>query len=167
MDISSAVPAYLEAGQEEDELCQNARETIQSTELSLYNASARTTFLGLENMCVMLAAHITRQVQADFGFTPPTSPRPDKSLCDGTGPVSRTQAQRLFRKGIDRAMISRCRIGNYPKFIWAVDEERSNRVYEAKLDKNSNRYHGYELGNDEVTMRTYVIDAWNARCPTL
>lgn len=102
---------------------------------------------------------------ADFGFTPPTSPRPTKSLCDGAGPVLKAQAQALFRKGIDRAMISTYRIGDYPKFIWAVDEERESRVYEAKLNRGTNEYHGYELGDSEKAMRTLVAAEWNDRCP--
>ena len=106
-----------------------------------------------------------KTIPADFGFRPPTSPRPSKSLCDGSGSVSMARAQALFRKAIDRAMISTHRIGDCPKYIWVVDEDGDNRVYEAKISKGSKCYHGYELGQEEDAMRTLVIDTWNARCP--
>ena len=62
-------------------------------------------------------------------------------------------------------MSSTYRIGDYPKFIWAVDEERESRVYEAKLNRGTNEYHGYELGDSEKAMRTLVAAEWNDRCP--
>lgn len=104
-----------------------------------------------------------KRIPADYGFHPPTSPRPDKSLCDANGYVRLEEATALFREAIDRGMISTYRIGDHPKYVWAVDDDE--RVFEAKLEKGHNTYHGYELGKDENTMRKLVIDEWDRRCP--
>lgn len=75
------------------------------------------------------------------------------------------EATSLFRNAIIRGMISTHRIGRFPKYVWAVGA--NNRVYEAKLEQGSNTYHGYELGEDEVSMRELVIAEWNTRCPMI
>ena len=104
-----------------------------------------------------------KRIPADYGFHPPASPRPDKSLCDANGSVRIGEATALFREAIDRGMISSYRIGDYPKYVWAVDE--NERVFEAKLEKGRDTYHGYELGDDEKAMRQVVIEEWDRRCP--
>ena len=102
-------------------------------------------------------------IPVDYGFDKPASPRPHKSLCDGNRCVPEDEAQALFDDAINRGMISSHRLGEFPKYVWAVDAE--DRVYEAKLEKGANRYHGYELGEDEETMRQLVIHEWKLRCP--
>ena len=104
-----------------------------------------------------------KSIPVDYGFHPPTSPRPDKSLCDANGSVRLEEATALFREAIDRGMISTYRIGDNPKYVWAVDGDE--RVFEAKLEKGRNTYHGYELGKDETAMRKLVIEEWDRRCP--
>ena len=99
---------------------------------------------------------------ADYGFHPPVSPRGNKSVCDGSRSVKRDEAKALFREGVRRGMVSRCRDDALPKYVWAVDEE--GRAYEA-LSGRGGEYHGYELGDGEEAMRRWVIEQWNARCP--
>ena len=104
-----------------------------------------------------------KRIPADYGFHPPVSPRPNKSLCDGHRCVQLHEATALFREGIDRGMISTHRIGENPKYVWAVDSEE--RVFESKLERGYDKYHGYELTKDEKTMRQRVIEEWVQRCP--
>ena len=100
----------------------------------------------------------------DYGFQPPVSPRPNKSLCDYSSRVPRPAARGLFIAGLERAMVSEHCIGGLPKYVWAVSPE--NLVYEAKLGGTSNdEYHGYELYGHEELMRQYVLHEWRTRCP--
>ena len=62
-------------------------------------------------------------------------------------------------------MISTYRINRLPKYIWAVADE--DRIYEAKLEKGARSYHGYELGNNESSLRTIVLEEWMHRCPMI
>ena len=103
---------------------------------------------------------------ADYRFNPPTSPRPSKSLCEAASSVLLAEAQELFLKGIDLGMVSTYREGDYPKYIWAVDEDEDTTVYEAVISKGSNTYHGYALGADNRFIRIRVINEWNSRCQT-
>ena len=106
-----------------------------------------------------------KRVPADYGFDRPAAPRPNKSLCDGFRSIAINEAAGLFRDAIIRGMISTHWLGRFPKYVWAVDV--NNRVYEAKLEQGSDTYHGYELGEDEVSMRELVISEWNTRCPMI
>ena len=104
-----------------------------------------------------------KRIPADYGFHSPARPRPNKSLCDGHRVVLLGEARELFLKSIDRGMISTYRVGEYPKYVWAVDAEE--RVFEAKIERGYRRYHGYELGDDESAMKQLVIEEWKLRCP--
>ena len=104
-----------------------------------------------------------KSVPADYGFHPPVSPRPNKSLCDGNRGVSLDEATALFLESVDRGMISTFRLDGCPKYVWAVDE--GARVFEAKIERGHYRYHGYELTEDESAMKQLVIEEWNLRCP--
>ena len=106
-----------------------------------------------------------KRVAADYGFDRPTAPRPNKSLCDGFRSISISEATGLFRGAVIRGMIRTHRLGRFPKYVWAVDVD--NRVYEAKLEHGSDTYHGYELGEDEASMRELVISEWNTRYPMI
>ena len=104
-----------------------------------------------------------KRAAADYGFHPAANPRPNKSLCDGTGQVVKLgTAMALFREGVKRGMISSAGEGTFPKYVWAVDPE--GRAYEAKLERGSGTYHGYELGEDDDRMRQLVIAEWKLRC---
>ena len=109
------------------------------------------------------SAHHKRR-PADYGFNPPVSPRPDKSLCDANRAVPLAEAEALFREGVARGMVSVYSAGGLPKYVWAVDS--GGRAYEAKIGGADNReYHGYELGGNETPMKRQVLKAWRARCP--
>lgn len=100
----------------------------------------------------------------DYGFVPPTNPRPSKSPCDFLRPVLKREAAKLLREGIQRGMVSRFQPGQLPKYVWAVDEH--GEVYEAKTKPGQEVvYHGYRLGDDERQMRTEVRSEWKKRCP--
>ena len=102
----------------------------------------------------------------DYRFTPPTSPRPNKSLCDGKRIVKKREAMELFRQGLSRGMVSRYAEGGFPKYVWAVDWD--DEVYEAKLGGDDRQsYHGYALNADgERDLCRWVIREWNARAGT-
>ena len=100
----------------------------------------------------------------DYGFTPPTSPRPHKSLCDGKRIVKKREAMELFRQGLSRGMVSSYAKNGFPKYVWAVDQD--NEVYEAVAGRDGS-YHGYALnaGRERALCRR-VITEWNARAGT-
>ena len=95
----------------------------------------------------------------DFGLTPPTLPRDDKSLCDEIRLFRRAEALRLLRLGIERGMISPWDGTGYPKNIWSMTED--GIPLEAQLENPGNgTYHGYPLeANDDF--RESVIAKWN------
>lgn len=98
----------------------------------------------------------------DYGFTPSVNPRPTKSACDALRPIRIKEASRLFCEGISRGMVSRFEVGGAPKYVWAVDE--NGEVYEAKAKSGQEfDYHGYRIGEDEETVRQYVLAEWNKR----
>ena len=104
-----------------------------------------------------------KRTAADYGFHPPANPRPNKSLCDGTGRVVRLgEARALFREGVERGMIGSLGGDGLPKYVWAVDAE--GRAYEAKLEQGRATYHGYELGEDDDGMRRMIVEEWRLRC---
>ena len=98
---------------------------------------------------------------ADYDLEPPANARSNKSLCDGIRAVRIKEATKLFKNGLKRGMVSTFRHGACPKYVWAVDED--GEAYEAKLDGDGQNYHGYRLGDDDKTMRQYVIDEWKKR----
>ena len=99
---------------------------------------------------------------ADYGFTPPTSPRPNKSLCDGKRTVRKREAKALFLQGLSRGMVSRYAKSGFPKYVWAVDQD--GQVYEAKVGGDGQSYHGYALSPyEERDLCRLVITEWEAR----
>lgn len=100
----------------------------------------------------------------DYGFSPAQNPRPSKSLCDGLRTIPRQEAETLLARGIAAEMLSMARVGDFPKFIWAVDDARE--AYEAKIGEDGASYHGYRLGHDEREFRRWVIETWTARHAT-
>ena len=94
----------------------------------------------------------------DYGFHPPVSPRPWKSLCDGSRVILKAEAQRLLREGVMRGMFSELAGDSPPKYVWSVDAEGT--AYEAKLGTGG--YHGYRL-EDEDDMRSLVLKEWKKR----
>ena len=105
-----------------------------------------------------------KRSSAGYGFQPLASPRPNKSLCDGRRSVPLTEAATLFREGVRRGMVSTYLDGDLPKYVWAVDDD--GRVFEAKISRGTQDYHGYELGCDEDRLRQHIEREWSVRCPT-
>lgn len=101
---------------------------------------------------------------ADYGLDR-TSPRPHKSLCDGSKTVSLREANALIKKGILSGMFSDFFINGHPKFIWSVGDD--GEVYEAKTDIVAlGAYHGYPL-EEEDDMRNFISETWKKRCQQL
>ena len=101
-----------------------------------------------------------KQYPGNYGFHPPVNPRPHKSLCDDVRSIPLEEARRLFESGIRRGMVSTCRQGDLPKYIWCVDD--NGEVYEAKIGIDG--YHGYRLNDEnESAMRKIIVREWNAR----
>ncbi len=114
--------------------------------------AAKLTYVGS-------AHHKTKP--GDYGFDPPVSPHPWKSICDGLRVVLLAEARDLFHRGILSGMFSEFPGGGVPKYVWAVDAE--GEVYEAKI--GSNDYHGYRLEETDA-MRRVVLKEWAKRCQT-
>jgi len=95
----------------------------------------------------------------DFGLTPPSLPRDDKSLCDEISLFRRADALRLLQRGVKRGMISPWDGTGYPKNIWSMTD--GGIPLEAQLENPGNgTYHGYPLEmNDDF--RDSVIARWN------
>ncbi len=81
----------------------------------------------------------------DFGLTPPSKPRPDKSLCDDVEVFKRDEALSLLRDGIHKGLVSAQKVDELPKMVWAVIQN-GGRVLEARLENQATyTYHGYPL----------------------
>ena len=82
----------------------------------------------------------------DFGLTPPSSPRPDKTLCDATG-IFKDEAAHLLKEGIRRGLISEQWRGDFPRHVWSVS---ANGVpLEAELENQTlGTYYGYPMTGD-------------------
>ena len=96
----------------------------------------------------------------DFGLTPPSLPRDDKSLCDSVKIFKRAEALKLLKEGVLRGMISEWDGSNgFPKNIWSVTDD--GVPLEAQLENAGNgTYHGYPLEvNDDF--RGSVHSRWN------
>lgn len=104
------------------------------------------------------AHHKTRL--ADYGFIPPTNPRPDKSVCDDVRIIRLSEATRLFRSGIAAGMVSSHLQRGLPKYVWAVDGDWE--VYEAKLGGDGMSYHGYRLSPKDDN-HEYLMAEWRKR----
>lgn len=110
-----------------------------------------------KRMVYVGSAHHKRS-PGDYGFHPPVSPRPWKSLCDGTRTILRAEAQKPLREGVTRGMLSEPAGDALPKYVWSVDP--GGTAYEAKLGTGG--YHGYRL-EDEDDMCSLVLKEWKKR----
>lgn len=101
-----------------------------------------------------------KRTPSDYGFHPPTNPRPHKSLCDDLRPIPCVEAKALFAAGISKNMVSTYQEGDFPKYVWSVDDH--GEVYEAKIGNDG--YHGYRLDRaSENAMRSLVLCEWRLR----
>jgi hypothetical protein len=96
----------------------------------------------------------------DFGLTPPSIPRPDKSLCDAVGIFRKPEAEQLLREGIRRGLVSMHERRGFPQNIWAVTKD--GQPVEAQLE-NAERgvYHGYPMPLSDPFFHE-VLSRWEA-----
>jgi hypothetical protein len=85
----------------------------------------------------------------DFGLTPPSGLRPDKTRCDPTGIDSKAAALAALRAGVRRGLISRETRGAFPQNIWSVTND--GLPLEAQLENPvAGTYHGYPLQENDA-----------------
>lgn len=95
----------------------------------------------------------------DFALSPPSSPRPDKTLCDVVGIYQRNIALDLLREGISRGLVSLQTRGDFPQNIWVVTQQ--NYPLEAQLENETQgRYHGYPMALDDPFAKV-VLERWS------
>ncbi len=97
----------------------------------------------------------------DFGLTPPTNPRKDKTLCDEAGVFDKATAKRLFESAVAGGLVSEQTTGEgFPKQIWVVD---AGRVYELMYGGSKvGCYHGYPIRNADP-LADQVRARWSSR----
>ena len=79
----------------------------------------------------------------DYGLTPPTNPRPGKTLCDGDGPFPIEKALAALRTGMKRGMFSLRGTAEWPSNVWAAVD---GICLEAQLENvTKGTYHGYPM----------------------
>lgn len=99
----------------------------------------------------------------NYGFVPPTNPRPTKSPCDDRRTVLKEEASALMVAGVRAGMVSAFAGEGVPKYIWAVDDD--GEVYEAKTSPGQETaYHGYRLGDNEKQLKKMILQEWKQRC---
>jgi len=97
----------------------------------------------------------------DFGLTPPSSPRPAKTLCDDAGVSRREAAHELLRSGIRDGLVSQQSRGNWPQNVWAVSD--GGVPFEASLEnQETGTYHGYPMMAADP-LRAEIKARWEAR----
>ena len=95
----------------------------------------------------------------NFNLSPPSRPRPDKTLCDTVSIFDRNVAEELLKSGMRRGMISEQERDGWPQNVWVVTE-RGN-VLEAQLEnQETGAYHGYPLQESDP-FREAVLTKWN------
>lgn len=94
----------------------------------------------------------------DFGLTPPAEPRPDKTLCDASGVLSRNEALLLLCEGLRKGLVSVQVRNGWPQNVWAVAS--SGVPIEAMLDNEvTGSYHGYPMLEGDP-LREEILRAW-------
>ena len=97
----------------------------------------------------------------DFLLTPPSAPRPAKSLCDTVQIFSKTVAIQYIKDGLQKGMISQQMKGKWPQNIWALTNE--GKPLEAQLENpETGVYHGYPLPESDP-FSNEVIKEWQVR----
>ncbi len=94
----------------------------------------------------------------DFGLTPPSQPRPNKSLCDAVNIFSRREAITLLKSGVEKGLISVNEVNGFPQNIWAVTGD--GQPLEAQLENpEQGVYHGYPIPETDP-FRDLVLEYW-------
>jgi hypothetical protein len=92
----------------------------------------------------------------DFGLTPPSAPRPGKTLCDQAEIYTRAEALALLQAGLRRGMFSSQERDGWPQNVWAVTER--GYPLEAQLE-GPGVYHGYPMAKTDP-FREMILDRW-------
>jgi hypothetical protein len=93
----------------------------------------------------------------DFGLTPPSAPRADKTLCDMAGIRSKADALSILRRGVLQGLISDQKRSEFPQNIWAVADDGT--LFEAQLDnQEAGTYHGYPMPEAD-SFREVILQA--------
>jgi hypothetical protein len=132
----------------------NAKRRIreQTDEASLARLANRVRYVGSP-------AH--KRNPGDFGLEPPSSPRADKTLCDGAGIFEHDEAEQLLREGVRRGLVSIQERAGLPQNIWAVGDK--GVPLEAQLDNQETAtYHGYPMQRTDP-LTSEIIRRWNSR----
>lgn len=94
----------------------------------------------------------------DFGLTPPSGPRPGKSLCDAVSIFSRKIALEYLKSGLTKGFISERSNGVWPQNIWAVTDH--GIALEAQLENaETGVYHGYPMPESDP-LAAEIIRLW-------
>lgn len=97
----------------------------------------------------------------DFGLTPPSQPRPHKSLCDIVNIFTKAEAIKLLKDGLKKGLVSVNESNGFPQNIWSV----SNDGYplEAQLENpDQGVYHGYPMPETDP-FRDEVLACWGEK----
>ncbi|OQX25566.1 MAG: hypothetical protein BWK80_14925 [Desulfobacteraceae bacterium IS3] len=97
----------------------------------------------------------------DFGLTPPSCPRPGKSLCDAVCIFSRKVALNHLKSGLCKGLISDRFNGRWPQNIWSVTE--NGCPLEAQLENPATgTYHGYPMPESDP-LAAEIVRQWNMK----
>lgn len=117
--------------------------------IALESLVARLQYVGSANH---------KRYPGNYGFHPPSNPRPWKTVCDSHRPLLLEDAKQLMAAGIRKCLISSPDSDGVPKYIWSVDH--NGVPYEAKIGNGG--YHGYPLYSDD-DMCAVVLKSWADR----
>lgn len=122
------------------------------------NSIANGALEALATSLVYVGSANHKRHPGDYGFHPPSNPRPWKSVCDARRQLLLAEAKELLAAGVLKGMISQPDSNGVPKYIWSVDSERV--PYESKIGNGG--YHGYPLYPDD-DMSAVVLREWVSR----
>lgn len=116
--------------------------------IKVLNAEEKAQALGLIDKVGYGGNPEHKRNPGDFGLTPPSDPRPAKSLCDTSQIFEKSKALALLKEGLRRGLFSDRSSGNWPKNIWAVTDD--GIALEAQLENSEcGIYHGYPMPDSD------------------
>lgn len=122
------------------------------------NSIANDALEALATRLVYAGSANHKRHPGDYGFHPPSNPRPWKSVCDARRPLLLAEAKDLLVSGVLKGMISSPDADGVPKYVWSVDGD--GVPYESKIGNGG--YHGYPLYPDD-DMSAVVLHEWARR----
>ncbi len=95
----------------------------------------------------------------DFGLTPPSCPKRDKSLCDAVNIFQKSVAENLLKEGLQRGLVSTATDNGWPQNVWVLTP--NGEPLEAQLgNKIQGIYHGYPLLENDA-LHDFIVEIWN------